>query len=88
MAGRNYAFVYGTAPVEVSTAHVVTADGRELQCVVLTAGPSGRRYFVVPLEGEGPGVLRMLRDDGSVVRSISIDWRDELVIGPPVDGSQ
>lgn len=73
---EGFAFVYGTLPDAASTALVVAADGATYPCGVLTAGPSGRRYFVIALEGPGPGEFRLLRADGTVIERREVSWAD------------
>ena len=75
--GRNgYAFMYGTLPDAADTAQVVAADGATYPCGVLTTGPSGRRYFVIALEGAGPGEFQVLRADGTVIERRELSWAD------------
>jgi hypothetical protein len=73
---RGFAFVYGTLPPAAHTAQVVAADGATYPCGVLTTGPSGRRYFVIALEGAGPGELQLQRADGTVIERIELSWAD------------
>jgi hypothetical protein len=73
---RGFAFVYGTLPPAAHTAQVVAVDGATYPCRVLTTGPSGRRYFVIALEGAGPGEFQLQRADGTVIRRLELSWAD------------
>ena len=74
---QGHAFAYGTLPPGADTAQVVAADGTTYPCGVLTTGASGRRYFVIALEGGGPGEIQFLGADGAVVeRYRDMTWGD------------
>jgi hypothetical protein len=75
-SGRGHAFVYGSLPSKAASAEIVTQAGRTFPCLQVIKGPSGRRYFVIPLEGGGPGQLRYVDAEGNVLRHQRVTWRD------------
>jgi len=74
--GPPNSFFYGPLNDGAVTAEVVTDDGRAYPAVAIGTTPDGRTYFVVAVEGAGPGTVRMLDDQGGVVRSSKVDWPD------------
>ena len=74
--GPPNSFFYGPLNDGAVTAEVVTDDGRAYPAVAIGTTPDGRMYFVVAVEGAGPGTVRTLDDQGAVVRSSEVDWDD------------